>query len=97
MEHAKKLKKSKSQKLAKSQKSSKLRKLKSEKLSKGRNLSNFNIMEVGSSFLIPNTRTAFNYLWLTFIKTLILCYFNLEYYIWIKIDTLSYAISRVLN
>ena len=70
---------SKSEKLSKSQKLSKTRKLsksqksaKSEKkLSKNGNLFNFDAKENGPSFLTPNTRTAFNYLWLAFTKALI--------------------------
>ena len=76
-----KKKKSKSEKLAKSQKLSKLRKSISEKSSQSKNLPNFNIMEIRPSFLTPNARTTFNCLWLAFTKALILCYFDLEYHI----------------
>ena len=68
---------SKTRKLSKSQKSAKSRK----KLSKRGNLPNFNAKENGLNFLIPNAKTAFNCLWLAFIKVLIFQYFDLEYYI----------------
>ena len=55
-------------KLFKSQKPAKSKK----NLSKSENLPNFGAIEVGLKFLTPNARTAFNYLWLAFIKTLIL-------------------------
>ena len=60
IEHVKKLEKSKDQKLAKFQKLFKSKKLKNKKLLKNRNLSNFDAMKVGPSFLNPNTKTAFN-------------------------------------
>ena len=53
-------------------------------------------MEASSDFLTPGAREAFNYLRLTFIKTLIFWHFDLKCYIWIEIDTSSYAIGRVL-
>ena len=86
--------------MAKSQKLSQSRKLKSEKLkklSKSGNLLNFNAIKAKPSFLIPNIKTIFNYLRLTFIKAQIFCYFNLAYHIWIETDTLGYVISGVLN
>ena len=58
----------KSGKLSKSQKLAKLRK----KLSKSENLLNFGAMEAGPKFLTPDTKTAFNHLWLAFIKAPIL-------------------------
>ena len=96
---------SKTGKLSKSQKSSKFRKLTKsrksaksrEKLSKNGNLSNFNAKKSEPSFLTPDTKTAFNHLWLTFIKAPILWYFDLEYHIWIKIDVSGYVIGGVLN
>ena len=54
-------------------------------------------METKSEFLTPNTRITFNSLWLAFLKVLILCHFDLEYYIWIKINTSSYAINKVVS
>ena len=59
---------SKTGKLFKSQKLAKLRK----KLSKNENLLNFNAKKNGPSFLTPDARMTFNYLWLTFTKALIL-------------------------
>ena len=54
-------------------------------------------MEARPSFLTPNARTAFNCLQLAFIKAPIFWHFNPEYYIWIEIDALDYAIGRVLS
>ena len=51
----------------------------------------------GSSFLTLNARKVFNRLWQVFIKALIFQHFDLEYYLWLKIDTLSYAINGVLS
>ena len=47
--------------------------------------------------LTPDTKKAFNYLRLVFIKAPIFQYFNLESHIWIQINASSYAISRVLS
>ena len=63
-----KLKKSKSEKIFKSQNFAKLEK----KLLKSRNSINFGIIKVVPKFLNPNTSIAFNCLWLAFIKALIL-------------------------
>ena len=49
------------------------------------------------NFLIPNTKKAFNHLWLAFIKAPIFQNFDLKSYIWIETDALSYAIGRVLS
>ena len=68
VEHAKKLGKSKAQKLFKSQKLSKSRK----KRPKNGNLLNFDIKENKPSFLTLKNRVAFNRLRLTFAKALIL-------------------------
>ena len=68
-----------------------------KKLSKSRNSTNFDTIKDRSKFLISNAKTAFNYLWLTFIKALILQYFYLEYNILIETDALGYAIDRILN
>ena len=84
---------SKTRKLSKSQKSAKSRK----KLSKSGNLPNFDTNENGPSFLIPNTRTVFNHLQLTFIKAPILQHFDLECHIWIETDISGYAIGGVLG
>ena len=56
---------SKIRKLSKAQKLAKSRK----KLSKSRYLPHFNTKKNEFSFLTPNTKTAFNYLRLAFIKT----------------------------
>ena len=92
------------------QKISKLEKLKSKKmfkfqnlaesgkkLLKSENLPNFDVMKARSKFLTSNIKTTFNYLWLVFTKALIFKYFNLKYYILIKIDISNYTISRALN
>ena len=74
-ELAKKLGKSKSQNLVKSQKLSKLGKSKiekSKKPSKSGNSPNFDATETGLSFLTPKAKTAFNRLWLAFTKAPIL-------------------------
>ena len=97
IKHAKKSGKSKSEKLAKSQKLSKYKSEKSKKSSKSGNLPNFNTIETGPSFLIPDARAVFNCLRLAFTETPILQYFNLKYHIWIKTNALGYAIGGVLN
>ena len=100
IKYAKKFKKSKDQKSAKSQKSSKLGKSKSEKskkLIKSGNSSNFEAIKARSIFLTFDTRIAFNYLLLAFIKALILCHFDPECHIWIEIDVSGYDICEVLN
>ena len=63
-----KSRKSKSEKISKSQNLAKLGK----KLSKSRNSTNFDGMEDRPKFLIFNTRIAFNHLWLAFIEAPIL-------------------------
>ena len=68
VEYAKKLEKSKNKKMFKSQNSAKSRK----KLSKSRNSTNFGTIKAKPKFLIPNTRMAFNHLWLVFTKASIL-------------------------
>ena len=95
-----KTRRSESQKLAKSQKLSKSRKSKGEKSkkpSKSGNLSNFDIKNSGSSFLTPKARSAFNRLRLTFTEALILWYFDLKCYIWIKTNISGYIIGGVLS
>ena len=75
VEHAKKSGKSKSQKLAKSQKSFKSGKSKGEKLKKppkSGNSPNFDTKDTGQSFLTPKARSAFNRLQLSFTKAPIL-------------------------
>ena len=49
------------------------------------------------NFLIPNAKTAFNYLRLTFIEVLTLRHFDLESHIRIEIDASGYAIGGVLS
>ena len=48
-------------------------------------------------FLTSDTKKAFNYLQLVFIKAPILQYFDLESHIQIKINASGYAIGRVLS
>ena len=47
------------------------------------------------NFLTPNTKKAFNYLRLAFIKAPILQHFDLESHIRIETDASGYAIGRV--
>ena len=68
-----------------------------KKLLKSENLPNFDTIETKSKFLIPNAKTAFNCLWLAFIKAPIFSHFDLKCHIQIKIDVLSYAIDKILN
>ena len=99
MEHAKKLGKLfKSGKL-KSEKTSKSQNLakSGKKLSKSENLTNFDITENGSKFLILDARTIFNYLWLAFIEAPILWHFDPECHIQIETDASGYAIGRMLS
>ena len=63
-----KLKKSKSEKMSKSQNLAKSGK----KLSKNGNSSNFGTIKAGPKFLTPDTKTDFDRLWLAFIKAPIL-------------------------
>ena len=85
--------KSKSEKMSKSQNSAKSGK----KLSKSGNSTNFDTVEDGSKFLISDTRTFFNRLWLAFTETPILQHFDLECHIRIEIDALGYVIGGVLS
>ena len=98
-EIAKKLGKSKGQKMSKSQKSAKSRKSsKSGKnSSKSGNSPNFSATKSGPSFLTPKARSAFNRLRLAFTEALILRHFDPKCHIWIKTDALGYAISGVLS
>ena len=66
-----------------------------QKTSKSKKLSKSKKME--SSFLTSGARLAFIKLRQAFVKALILYYFNLDCYIWIKMDTLGYAIGGVLT
>ena len=50
-----------------------------------------------SIFLISNTKKAFNYLRQTFIKALILQYFNFKSFFQIEINVSVYIINRVLS
>ena len=68
-----------------------------KKLSKSRNSTNFNTTEDEPKFLILDARTAFNRLQLAFTESLILQHFDPKCHIWIEIDALGYAISRVLS
>ena len=74
MEHTKKSKKLFKSKKSKSEKTFKFQNsVKSgKKLSKSGNLINFNTTEDGPQFLTLNTKTAFNHLWLAFIRAPIL-------------------------
>ena len=74
---AKKLEKSKGQKLSKSQKPAKTGK----NLLKSGNSPNFDAKDSGPSFLTPKARAAFNDLRLTFTKAPILWYFDLKCHI----------------
>ena len=62
----------KSKKLSKSKKSKSEKLAKSKKLSKSRIPPNFDVKETGLTFLTFGAIIAFNCLWLTFIKALIL-------------------------
>ena len=92
IEYTKKSGKSQSQKMSKSQKLAK-----SKKQSKSGNSPNFDAMEAGSSFPIPEARAAFDRLRLAFTKAPILWHFDLECYIRIEINVSGYAISSVLS
>ena len=70
---------------------------KSKKLSQNRNLSKFDTKVVKLNFLTFDTRKLFNSLWLVFIKSLILWYFDPRCHLYIKTDALDYATSEVLN
>ena len=83
----------KDQKLSKSQKLAKSRK----KLSKNGNLLIFDTRKARSTFLTSNTKTAFNYLRLAFIKASILWYFDPKCYFCCKTNILGYVISIVLK
>ena len=48
-------------------------------------------------FLISNTKNAFNYLQIAFIKASILEYYDLKSYILIKTNVLDYIIYEILN
>ena len=93
VEHAKKLRKSKSKKTSKSQNLAKSRK----KLLESENSTNFNAMKDGSKFLTSDARTAFNRLWLTFTEAPILWHFDPECHIRIETNALGYAIDGVLS
>ena len=49
-----------------------------------------------TNYLLPNAKVAFTQLRKPFIKALIFCHFDPEYYIQIEIDMSGYAINRVL-
>lgn len=77
----------------------KTKRLKMTKLQKKNHQKTFKFKKTVSSseFLITGARLIFNKLRQAFVKILILYYFNLKRYIWIKIDALGYAISKVFN
>lgn len=54
-------------------------------------------METGPGFITPGARLAFTKLRQTFIKALILYYFDLEYYILIKTHLFKYKNGGILN
>lgn len=54
-------------------------------------------MKTGLDFFIFKVRLAFIKLKQIFIKILIFYYFNLEYYIWTKINISKYVIDEILN
>ena len=66
-------------------------------MSKSENSTHFDATEDGPKFLIPDARTAFNRLWLAFIKAPILRHFDAECHIRIETDALGYAIDGVLS
>ena len=66
-------------------------------MSKSGNLSNLGITEAKLSFLTFGVKEVFNYLWLAFIKALILWHFNLKCHIQIETDALSYVIREALS
>ena len=68
-----------------------------KKSSKSGNSTNFDATEVRPKFLTLDAMTAFNCLWLAFTEAPILWYFDPECHIWIKTDTLGYAIGGVLS
>ena len=78
-------------------KSGKSKGKKSKKPSKRRNSPNFDITKAESSFLTPDTKIAFNRLWLAFTKTPILQHFDPKCHIQVETDVLGYAISGVLS
>ena len=75
----------------------KSRKSKNDKLLKSRNLSNFDAIKAGPSFLTLNAKTTLNHSWLAFIKIPIFYHFDPKYYIQIETDIIGYAIGEVLN
>ena len=80
MENCQKLENCLSQKNQKAKKHLSLKNLAKlrKKLSKIRNLTNFDAIEIGSKFLVFDARTALNCLWLAFIKAPILQHFDPE-------------------
>ena len=85
-EHIKESGKSKSKKMSKSQNLAKSGK----KMSKSWNWTNLNAIEARPKFFTLDTRTAFDCLWLAFTKAP-------KCHILIEIDTLDYAIGRMLS
>ena len=93
VEHAKKLGKSKGQKMSKSWKSAKSGK----NSAKSGNLPNFGTTKARSSFLTPGAREAFNRLQLAFTKAPIFRHFDPECHIRIETNASGYAINGVLS
>ena len=54
---------------------------------------NFKNIKTGPGFLIPRAKLTFTMLRQVFVETLILYHFDLEYNIWIEINTSGYAIG----
>lgn len=75
---------------------SKSKKLKNEKSEISMCFSDIKAIEE-PMFLTSNGRKAFNYLWQTFIKALILQHFDLKCHIQIKINASGFPIYRVFG
>lgn len=75
----------------------KLIKLKSENLAKSKKIARNRIIRIRLSFLIFTIKEIFNQLQLVFTKIPILCYFNLECYIWIENNLSKYDTNSILN
>lgn len=75
----------------------KIDKSKSAILAKSRKIAQNNIIEFGLNFLIPIIKKIFNKLFLSFTQVSIFCYFDIKYYIYIKINILRYVDKNVLS
>ena len=69
---------------------------KDQKMFKSKNLSKSKKV-IRLDFLTPGARLAFTKLRQAFVKAPIFHHFNLEHHIWVEINVLSYAISRIFN